>query len=231
MTILSPSALVFLFFIAVPILIHILNRFYVKKVDFSTIRFIKSLKNSALKKLKFKKMILLLTRIGIISALVFLLARPVTKGFMPGWISAELDSRLLLIIDNSSSMSGKKNGMTLLDLSKKAAVSIPQIFNKNTFVNVIITCPPQIVFSGKINDPSFPEVVKSINFTVQYDNLWTVVDSIAKIIDAQEPVKECVVFSDFQNTTYPKLNLIYLIVGGFILLILERLITIFQSII
>ncbi len=108
MTILSPSALVFLLFIGVPILIHILNRFYVKKVNFSTIRFIKSLKNNALKKLKFKKMILLLTRIGIISALVILLARPVTKGFMPGWLSAELDSRLLLIIDNSSSMSGKK---------------------------------------------------------------------------------------------------------------------------
>ena len=106
-------------------------------------------------------MILLLTRIGIISALVILLARPVTKGFMPGWISAELDSRLLLIIDNSSSMSGEKNGKTLLDLSKKAAISIPQIFNKNTFINVIKTCPPQIVFSGKVNDPLFPETIKN----------------------------------------------------------------------
>ena len=65
--ILSPSALVFLLFIGVPIFIHILNRFYVKKVNFSTIRFIKSLKNNALKKLKFKKMMLLLIRIGIIS--------------------------------------------------------------------------------------------------------------------------------------------------------------------
>ena len=130
MTVLSPSALVFLSFIGIPILIHILNRFYVTKVNFSTIRFIKSLKNNALKKLKLKKMILLMTRIGIISALVILLSRPVTKGFMPGWISAELDSRLLIVIDNSSSMSGKKNGESLLDLSKKAALSLPQIFKK-----------------------------------------------------------------------------------------------------
>ena len=207
MTILSPSALVFLLFIGVPILIHILNRFYVKKVNFSTIRFIKNLKNNALKKLKFKKMMLLLIRIGIISALVILLARPVTKGFMPGWISAELDSRLLLVIDNSSTMSGKKNGKILLDLSKKAAKSIPQIFNKNTFINVIKTCPPQIIFSGKVNDPLLPQVINLINPTVEHDNLWTVVDSMAKIINSQEPIKECIVFSDFQKTTYPKLNL------------------------
>ena len=207
MTILSPSALVFFLFIGFPILIHILNRFYVKKVNFSTIRFIKSLKNNALKKLKFKKMMLLLIRIGIISALVILLARPVTKGFMPGWISAELDSRLLLVIDNSSSMSGKINGKTLLDLSKKAAISIPQIFNKNTFINVIKTCPPQIIYSGKVSDPLFSDVINLITPTVEHDNIWTVVDSMAKIINSQEPIKECIVFSDFQKTTYPKLNL------------------------
>ncbi len=207
MTILSPSALGLLIFIGIPILIHILNRFYVTKVNFSTIRFIKSLKNNALKKLKFKKMILLLTRIGIISALVILLSRPVTKGFMPGWVSAELDTRLLLVIDNSSSMSGEKNGETLLNLSKKAAISLSQIFNKNTFVNVIKTCPPEIIFSGKMNDPLFPEVINLINPTVENDNLWTVIDSMANVINALEPVKECVVFSDFQSRTYPKLTL------------------------
>ena len=207
MTILSPSALIFLLFIGIPILIHILNRLSAKKVNFSTIRFIKSLKNNALRKLKFKKMILLLTRIGIISALVILLSRPVTKGFMPGWVSAELESRLLLVIDNSSSMSGKKNGKTLLELSKNAAFSIPQIFNKNTTVNIVKTCPPQIVFSGKVNDPSFTEIINLINPTVSHDNLWSVVDSMSKIINAKEPIKECVVFSDFQNTTYPNLSL------------------------
>ena len=207
MTILSPSSLVFLLFIGVPILIHILNRFYLKKVDFSTIRFINSLKNNALKKLKFKKMILLMIRIGIISALVILLARPVTRGFMPGWISAELDSRLLLVIDNSSSMSGKKNGESLLDLSKKAAISTTQIFGRNTFVSIIKTCPPQIMFTGKIDDPLFSEVINSINPTVEHDNLWGVIDSLASVINAKEPIKECVVFSDFQNMTLPKLSL------------------------
>ena len=45
MTFLSPSSLLFLFAIGIPIMIHILNRLTVKKVDFSTIRFIKNLEN------------------------------------------------------------------------------------------------------------------------------------------------------------------------------------------
>ena len=109
MTFLSPSSLLFLFAIGIPIMIHILNRLTVKKVHFSTIRFIKNLENNAIRSIRFKKWVLLLLRIGIITALALMIGRPVTKGFMPGWISAELESRLLLVIDNSSSMSGKIN--------------------------------------------------------------------------------------------------------------------------
>ena len=100
MTLLSPSSLLFLGAIGIPIIIHILSRLSIKKVDFSTIRFIKSLENNAIRNVEIKKWILLLLRIGFITALVLMLSRPVTKGFMPGWISAELESRLILVIDN-----------------------------------------------------------------------------------------------------------------------------------
>ena len=184
MTFLSPSSLLFLFAISIPIMIHILNRLTVKKVDFSTIRFIKNLENNAIRSIRFKKWVLLLLRIGIITALVLMIARPVTKGFMPGWISAELESRLLLVIDNSSSMSGKINSLSLLESSKKSAMLIPQIFSKNTTVNIIQTCPPRTLFSGKINDPSIPLIINQIHPTVKYDNLWTVVDSLTSTINA-----------------------------------------------
>ena len=203
MTLLSPSSLLFLGVIGVPIIIHILSRLSVKKVDFSTIRFIKSLENTAIKSVKIKKLILLFLRIGIITALVLMIARPVTKGFMPGWISAELESRLILVIDNSSSMSGKIKSMTLLESSKKAALTIPQIFKKHTTVNIIQTCPPRTLYSGNINDPSIPLVINQIRPTVSYDNLWTVVDSLIGTINAMEPIKECIIFSDFQNNVLP----------------------------
>ena len=203
MTLLSPSSLIFLSAIGIPIIIHILSRLSIKKVDFSTIRFIKSLENSAIRNVKIKKWILLLLRIGFITALVFMISRPVTKGFMPGWISAELESRLILVIDNSSSMSGKKKSMTLLESVKKAALSVPQIFNKSTTVNVFQTCPPRLLYSGDINDQAMLSVINQIRPTVSYDNLWKAVDSLIGTINAIEPIKECIIFSDFQNNVFP----------------------------
>ena len=203
MTLLSPSSLIFLSAIGIPIIIHILSRLSIKKVDFSTIRFIKSLENSAIRNVEIKKWILLLLRIGFITALVFMISRPVTKGFMPGWISAELESRLILVIDNSSSMSGEKKSMTLLESVKKAALSVPQIFNKSTTVNVFQTCPPRLLYSGDINDQAMLSVINQIRPTVSYDNLWKAVDSLIGTINAIEPIKECIIFSDFQNNVFP----------------------------
>ena len=109
MTFLSPTALIFLFGIGIPVLIHFLNRFNVKKVNFSSIRFLKSMEENSIRNVKFKKFILLMLRIGIISALVLMLSRPVTRGFIPGWLSTELETRLLIVIDNSSSMNSYIN--------------------------------------------------------------------------------------------------------------------------
>ena len=164
MTFLSPSSLLFLFAVGIPIAIHILNQISSKKVDFSSIRFIKSLENNAIRNVKFKKLVLLLLRIGFIASIVLMLSRPVTKGFMPGWISAELESRLLLVIDNSSSMSGKVNSMTLLESAKDAAKDVSQIFNNNTIINIVQTCPPQTLYTGKISDPSVPLIIDKIKF-------------------------------------------------------------------
>ena len=203
MTFLSPSSLFLLFALAIPIAIHLLNRFNVKYIEFSTIRFLKSLENNAIRNIKFKKLILLLLRLGIIASLVLMLARPVTKGFMPGWISAELESKLLLVIDNSSSMSSKVNSETLLDIAKEAAKDLSQIFSENTSINIVQTCPPKTLYSGKITDSSIPLIIDQINQTVKYDNIWTLVDSLTKTLQATEPIKECIILSDFQNNNFP----------------------------
>ena len=72
-----------------------------------------------------------------ISALVLMLSRPVTKGFMPGWLSAEMDTRLLLVIDNSSSMSAQSDMKSLLDGAKQTANELLDVYGENTTVNII----------------------------------------------------------------------------------------------
>ena len=127
MTFLAPTALIFLFGIGIPVLIHFLNRFNVKKVKFSSVQFLKSMEDNSIRNVKFKKFILLMLRIGIISALVLMLSRPVTRGFIPGWLSTELETRLLIVIDNSSSMNSFIEGKNSFDKATEIAKELLEI--------------------------------------------------------------------------------------------------------
>ena len=199
MTFLAPTALIFLFGIGIPLLVHLLNRFNVKKVNFSSVRFLKSMEDNSIRNVKFKKWILLLLRIGIISALVLMLSRPVTRGFIPGWLSTEIDCRLLIVLDNSSSMNSYVDGRTLLDKAIKTAKELLEIYEQNTTVSVAQTCPPKILFSGKISGENKKMVIDQIKPTQNYDNIWFNVDSLTRILDVVEPIRECIILSDFQT--------------------------------
>ncbi len=199
MTFLAPTSLIFLFGIGIPVLIHFLNRFNVKKINFSSVRFLKSMENNSIRNVRFKKWILLILRIGIISCLVLMLSRPVTNGFIPGWLSTEVDSRLLIVIDNSSSMSGYVDGKTLLETSKEIAKKLLEIYEQNTTVSIAQTCPPKILYSGKTSDQNKKEVIDQIKPTKDYDNLWFNVDSFATTLNVIEPMRECILLSDFQT--------------------------------
>ena len=170
MTFLSPSVLWLLGAISIPIAIHILSLMRVNKVEFSSIRFIKELKTTSIRKIKTQKILLLLIRILIIICLVMMMAQPVTKGFMPGWISAEQDSRSVFIIDNSASMSLKNGEKSLLDQSKSITMTLVPQFSSETNINIFQTCPPKLVYSGSHNSSGLRNALKSIKPTASYHN-------------------------------------------------------------
>ena len=86
------------------------------------------MEDNSIRNVKFKKLILLILRIGIISALALMLSRPVTRGFIPGWLSTEIDTRLLIIIDNSSSMNSYIEGKPSFDKAIETAKELLEIY-------------------------------------------------------------------------------------------------------
>ena len=197
MTILSPSALWFLGAISIPIVIHLLSRLRINKVEFSTVRFIKQLETSSIRKIKFQQILLLLLRMLVIASLVMMMTQPVTQGLMPGWLAAEQDARLILVIDNSASMSVKVGNQSFIELSKKEALGLLPSFNKETQITLAQTCPPKTIFKGQSNDPDLRASIQNIQPTVDYDDLWANLNHLLKDETIVEPIKECVIFSDF----------------------------------
>lgn len=199
MTFLAPSVLWLLGAISIPIAIHLLSRLQTNKVEFSTIRFIKQLETSSIRKVQLEKLLLLLLRILAIAALVLMMSQPVTTGFMPGWIAAEQDARLIMVIDNSASMNVNYENKTFLERSKNELMSVLPIFKEETLISIVKTCPLEEVFRGYSNDPRLRTSVKSIMPTAGHDNIWNSINLLLKDEGIIEPIKECVVFSDLMH--------------------------------
>ena len=199
MTFLFPSAFWLLGFLSIPIIIHILNRFKLRKVEYSSIAFIKELKSSAIYTLNLRKIFILILRLLFIISLILMFARPVTKGFIPGWFAAEQDASVVIILDNSASMTATRNGKSYLDISKNEVMALLPSFKKETQVIISQTCPPKIVFKG-INTPSdIRNSIKYIEPTNDYDNLWKTMNNVIIDEDINGVIKECIVFSDFMH--------------------------------
>lgn len=107
MTFLHPGILWGLLAISVPIIIHFFNLQRPRQVLFSNVAFVREVKRSVVRRLKFKQWLLLLTRVLAISALVLAFASPVILGE---------DNRVLqgnrsiaVVLDNSYSMKAGNN--------------------------------------------------------------------------------------------------------------------------
>jgi len=199
MTFLTPSVLWLLVAISIPITIHLLSLLRLNKVEFSTVQFIRQLKTSSIRKVQMQKLILLLLRILIITCLVMMMAQPVTQGFMPGWLSAEQDSRVIMVIDNSASMSVLDEDRSFLERSKNIAMTLVPQFDEKTNMVIAQTCPPKVVFSGMPNDPKLRNSVRSILGTASHDEIWQNMNQLLLDENINEPIKECIVFSDMMH--------------------------------
>lgn len=103
MNFLNPFILFGLALSAIPLIIHLLNLRKLRTIEFSSLKFLKELQKSHIRKLKIQQWILLLLRILTIIFLVFAFSRPITTGHIPG-LSQYAQSSIIILFDNSPSM-------------------------------------------------------------------------------------------------------------------------------
>jgi len=115
----NPKVLYALFAIAIPIIIHLFNLQKEKKVYFSSIRFLKEIKQKNKQRAKLKNILILLSRIFAISFLIFAFAKP----YIP--IKKQYFTKNIFIyVDNSLSMDIDFGNGNLLEIAKNNAKEI-----------------------------------------------------------------------------------------------------------
>ncbi|MDQ3022059.1 MAG: BatA domain-containing protein [Bacteroidota bacterium] len=204
MTFLNPAILIGLTAIAIPILIHLLNLRKIRKVEFSTLMFLKEIQKSKMRRIKLKQILLLLLRIFAIIFLVLSFSRPVYEGFA-GNQDAASKSTSLIFIDNSFSMDARDNDGLYLNQAKE---SVKKILDAHKESDDIYLIPfSNIPFKDeKYLFDNFKELLDSLDNTKIGYKLSSVNEALSlsdKILnESKNSKKEIFIISDFQKNNF-----------------------------
>jgi hypothetical protein len=118
-----PAFLWALFATALPIIIHLFNFRRYKKVYFTNVKFLKEIQHESKSKSRLKELLILLSRILIITCLVFAFSQPVLVENTTNQLNSGA-SAVSVYIDNSFSMENVQKQGPLLEVAKQQAVEL-----------------------------------------------------------------------------------------------------------
>ncbi|QDV47784.1 hypothetical protein Enr13x_76960 [Stieleria neptunia] len=97
--------------VAIPVLVHLLSRWQVRRVELGTMRFLQEVMQDGAQRRRIRRWLLLLTRMATVAVLVLLFARP----YLPETIRRDGDRLRVMLIDRSASMSMPGQSGRLID--------------------------------------------------------------------------------------------------------------------
>jgi hypothetical protein len=124
MTFLNPFVLFGLVAAAIPIIIHLLNRRKLRTVEFSSLKFLKELQKTKMRRVRIRQLLLLLVRTLMVIALVFAFSRPALRGSLAGLGGGHATTTMVILLDDSPSMNVRDEHGVLFNQAKEAAARL-----------------------------------------------------------------------------------------------------------
>jgi hypothetical protein len=207
MNFLNPLVLIGLVAAGIPVLLHLLNLRKLKTIEFSSLKFLKELQKTQIRKLKLKQILLLILRTLLIIFAVLAFARPTIPGSIPFFESYSKTSAIVLV-DNSFSTDISDEYGNRFNQSKNAVLSIIQNLSDGDEIAIV-------PMSGESS--LAPVFTRNFDYAVERLNSITISQmpsnlnrslriSESLVSDAANLNKEIYIISDAQTNTFNLLN-------------------------
>ncbi len=190
-----PELLWAFFLLLIPILIHLFQLRRFKKTPFTNVKILKKVVAESRRSNTFKKWLLLLTRLLLLSALIVAFTQP----FIPGKAALK-SNNIVIYLDNSLSMQANMGTGTILE---------------NMVQQLVKSVPPETNFSLFTNDQTFKEVkladIKNDLLALPYSTNQLQLNDIylkanTLFPDVPNTQNDLVLISDFQKSIYSHTN-------------------------
>ncbi len=189
---------------ALPIIIHILNRRRLRRVPFSSLEFIVELSQRRMSKVNLRRWIVLLLRTLAIVLIALAFARPTIRNsaalFMPG----NVPKHVVICLDASMSMSAEHETGTAFTLAKDIARRVVDDSGGNDLIDVIVCgARSESVFgTGTRNRQVVKNTIEALEVTKETASLPRAIEmALDQIGQSETETGEVYVISDFRETT------------------------------
>ncbi len=203
MTFLNPLVLLGLIAASIPLILHLLNLRKLKTVEFSTLRFLKELQRSQIRKLKLKQIILLILRTLIIIFAVLAFARPTVKTALP-FFGSYAKTSTVIIVDNSFSMEVSDELGNRLNQARNASLSIINGLKEGDDAAILLMTKTDRSDAGlSTNLNLLKDDLKRMKVTTVASNLQNSLRKAESILEKSDNInKEIFIISDAQPNIF-----------------------------
>lgn len=200
MIFLNPAVLFGLLAASIPVIIHLFNLRKLKKIEFSTLTFLKELQKNKIRKIKLKQWILLALRVLIILFIVMAFARPALQSIQIGGTTSAAKTTAVFILDDTFSMSVVDQKGSYFNQAKEIIKRIISQLQEGDEVNLILVSNPKLEINPTSNLSEFVKKLEGLDLSYSSGDLNSAIIKAAQIISESKNFnKEIYVLSDFQK--------------------------------
>jgi len=202
MMFLNPAVLIGLLAASIPVILHLLNLRKLKRIEFSSLRFLKELQKQRIRKLKMKQWLLLALRVLAIVFLVLAFARPALEEVSISGITSAAKTTSVIIIDDSPSMAVIGKSGSYLNQAKAAAMSVVHRMKEGDetaviFLSDLFGDAPTLISSTD----ELKKQIENAEVTAVSGTLEAGIGKAVRILgESRNFNKELYIFSDFQTS-------------------------------
>lgn len=200
MIFLNPAVLIGLLAASIPVIIHLFNLRKLKKIEFSTLTFLKELQKNKIRKIILKQWILLALRVLIILFVVMAFARPTLQSIQIGGTTSAAKTTAVFVLDDTYSMSVVDQKGSYFNQAKEIINQIISQLQEGDEIGIVLVSKQNE--EQKLTS-NFSEFVKNLDqFDLSYSSgdLNSSITKAAQIISESKNFnKEIYVISDFQK--------------------------------
>ncbi|MFI5237524.1 MAG: BatA domain-containing protein [Ignavibacteriales bacterium] len=200
MTFLNPVVLFGLLAASIPVIIHLFNLRKLKKIEFSTLQFLKELQKNKIRKIKLKQWLLLVLRVLIILCIVTAFARPTLVGVSIGGTTSAAKTTAVFILDDTFSMSVIDEHGSYFNQAKETIKELLTQFEEGDEAGLILVSHQPEEIEMTTNLIRFKELVDAVSVHYASGKLNNAIIKAADIVrKAKNFNKEIYLFTDFQK--------------------------------